>query len=190
MRRIVTPREEDVRRRLTYLSPFFLLLFAATSAIAAQDPKAAEANVREQLRVGLLGVTAASKQTSPSRKLALADRALVNLRRARALQQLHLGAAHKALRHATETGVIRALNLKTRVYLERGSLQHAKRLNDAALSFSTCNVEALKLRVDVQKALIVDIYEAIQGRRAIERLRARHEATGTPLRDRGLARRR
>ena len=80
--------------------------------------------------------------------------------------------------------------MKARVYLKRGSLQRAKRFNDAALSYETVNVEALKLRVEIQKAFLVDIYEKIEGRRAIERLRNRHGTIGAPLRDRGAARRR
>lgn len=177
-------------RRLALLSPFLLVLLVAPCAHATQETTTLEATVREYLRVGVEGVAAARKPSSPARKLVLADRALAKLHRAHALQKLHAKAVGKALGRSIEAALICGLNLKTRVYLQRGSLPRAKRLNDAALSLATVNIEALKLRVAIQKAMLVDVYEQIEGRQGIQRLRARHATAGSPLRNRGGARRR
>ena len=176
-------------RRLVILSPFLVLLMAAPLALASEDTTRTDVAVREHLRMGLQGVTAACKQLSPARKLAVADRALFSLHRARALQLLR-AKPNKALERTIESGLIAALNVKTRVYLVRGSLPKAKRLNEAALAYETVSVTALKLRVEIQKAILVDVYERIDGRHGIDRLRERHDAIGAPLRDRGAARRR
>ena len=177
-------------QRLAVLLPFFVLLLAATTAHATEESKRADARARGYLRAGTSTLSAAHRESSLARKLRLADKALVTLHRAHAMQKLHAAASSEELERAIETGVISALNVKTWVHLERGALQRARRLNEAALAYATPNVVALRLRVEIHKAEMRDVYEQIQGRRAINRLRDRRDSTGASLRDRGLARRR
>lgn len=177
-------------QRLAVLFPFLVLLLAATTAHATEESKRADARARGYLRAGVTLVSAAHRESSPSRKLQLADRALAKLHRAHAVLKLERTIRSDELERAVETSLISALNVKTWVKLQRGALESAKRLNEAALAYKTPNVVALRLRVAIQKALLRDVYEEIQGQHAINRLRSRHGEIGSALRDRGLARRR
>ncbi len=177
-------------RHLALLSLIIALLLAAPLAHAASKHDRNAVAVRAHLRAGLQGLVSVCKQTSPARKLDVTDRALTRLHRAHALHRLSAASTERALRRTIESGIIAALNLKTRVHLERGSIERARRLNDAALSYPTVSVTALKLRIEIKKALLVDIYERIDGRCGIDRLRTRHDDIGAPIRDRGAARRR
>ena len=87
-------------------------------------------------------------------------------------------------------GQVRALNLETGIYYKRKSLSLAEKRNAEALKLAPEDRDALKLRDAIRQAKEKDIFEEVDGIVGINRVQARRLATGVPLRDRGLARRR
>ena len=164
-----------------------LLVVTATSAWAAPLP---ESVAYGQLKRGTRALADADLTSAVSRKLVLLEHGLIHLRRARATLRVNAPKILRSLDRQIERALIRGLSTKARIYLERGSLRRAQRAVRAAMAYSIADLETLKLHAAIHRALMTDVYETIQGQRAIERLRDRHEELGAPLRDRGAARRR
>lgn len=172
-------------------SLLFLLTVAGVPAQAASGGSAVrDHRVHQCLCLGLKLLAAARKETTVSRKLVLLDRALDTLHRARGLRRLQgEDEKHAALDLSLERALIKTLNAKTRVFLERGSLPRARRANRAALGYSIADTEALNLRNEIDEAAALDLFEKFEGEVGTERLRGNRDAAGAPVRDRGAARR-
>ncbi|MDJ0521395.1 MAG: hypothetical protein QNJ90_04900 [Planctomycetota bacterium] len=167
-----------------------LSLALAVPAFGAEATSPHHNRAEKYLRAGTQVLARAAKVDDTSSRLSLAKRALTSLHRAKAIQHVHLNGTAGDLKASIETALIRALNVKARAYLDRGALKRAKLVNQAALAFTTPNMAALKLRSDIAKAEATDLYEAVNGRVGIDRVRERRSQAGAPVRERGLSRRR
>lgn len=87
-------------------------------------------------------------------------------------------------------GLVETLNRLAGLYYSRKSLPLAEKRNAEALKLKPADKRALALQAAIRQAKEKDIYESVDGVVGIDRVRARRLATGVPLRDRGVARRR
>ncbi len=91
---------------------------------------------------------------------------------------------------AGQADLVRTLNREAGIYYARKSLSLAEKRNASALRLTPGDRTALRLQVAIRKAKKFDIYENVDGLVGINRVRARRQRSGVPLRNRGRARRR
>ena len=170
----------------------FLLLCAGAPAWTDPDPSASQkirlatANLergREQM------ATATTLKTN-ARRIDTLDRALYFLRRARAVTLPSTDSAVIEVRKDVESNLVQALDSQAQIYYSRSSYSLAKKRLEESLAIDPQDSQAQRLSEMIKDAESEDIYDKIQGRAAIDRIRERRAAAGMPLRDRGIANRR
>ena len=98
--------------------------------------------------------------------------------------------AFKSVWNDAAYGLVTAYVGQATIYFDRGSLESAKKHNDAALAIDPTDGRARNLSVMIEEAEEMDFFDKTQGQVAIDRIRNRRAGLGMPLRDRGVSTRR
>jgi len=163
-----------------------LTLATAVLVLSSGLAQASEAReTREQKKIDRLterasrSLEAADRERSRAATLRHLSRAIQHLERARRIDET-----------AGRSDLVRALNAKTRIHLDRRALPRAERYNRRALEVDRQDASALNLQRGIAFARGVDLDDQFRGSTAAQRLAERRAAEGPTYRPRGILRRR